>query len=127
MAYVFFNPNPEHLDTGDCTVRAISRIMKWSWEETYAKLCLHGSMLHMMPSTNAVWDDLLQTYGYERYPIPNTCPRCYTIKQFCKDNPHGVFILATGTHVVAVVEGDYYDAWDSGDNVPVYFYMKRSK
>jgi hypothetical protein len=25
--------------------------------------------------------------------------------------------VGTGTHVVAVIDGDYYDAWDSGNEV----------
>ena len=40
MAYVFYNPNPARLDTNDCTIRAISRIMKWDWDTTYDALII---------------------------------------------------------------------------------------
>jgi hypothetical protein len=39
------------------------------------------------------------------------------VKEFCYDNPKGSFLVGTGTHVVAVIDGDYYDAWDSGNEV----------
>ena len=29
-----------------------------------------------------------------------------------------------GGHVVAVEDGNYYDIWDSGDEVPTYYWMK---
>jgi len=33
-------------------------------------------------------------------------------------------ILATGTHVIAVGDGNYYDTWDSGQEVPIYYWRK---
>ena len=53
-----------------------------------------------------------------------TIPYCYTVKDFCKDHPQGVFVLGTGTHAVAVIDGDYYDAWDSGNKVPLFYWRK---
>ena len=77
-----------------------------------------------MPSSNAVWSEYLKRCGYKRYVIPDTCPDCYTVKDFCRDNPRGKFLLATGSHVVAVKDGDYFDAWDSGNEVPIYYWSK---
>ena len=28
-------------------------------------------------------------------------------------------------HVIAVENGDYYDNWDSGDEVPIYYWERR--
>ena len=80
--------------------------------------------MHEMPSSNAVWDAQLISEGFQRDIIPNTCPNCYTIKDFCRDHPRGIFILGTGTHAVAVIDGKYCDAWDSGEEIPTYFYRK---
>ena len=80
--------------------------------------------MHDMPSSNAVWGSFLQKNGYVRKIIPNMCPECYTVIQFCIDNPHGKFLLATGTHVIAVIDGNYYDTWDSGDEIPIYYWRK---
>jgi hypothetical protein len=35
-------------------------------------------------------------------------------------------MLATGTHVVAVIDGNYYDTWDSGDEVPIALWKKEN-
>lgn len=69
----------------------------------------------------------LRKIGYKRKLIPNACPDCYTVKDFCVDNPHGKYLLATGSHVIAVIDGDYYDTWDSGNEIPIYYYVKEEK
>lgn len=83
-----------------------------------------GFDLKDMPSANHVWESYLASKGFKRDMIEDTCPFCYTVKQFAHDNPQGVFLLATGTHVVAVENGNYYDAWDSGNEIPVYYWRK---
>jgi hypothetical protein len=77
-----------------------------------------------MPSENDVWGTYLYNMGYDRYLIPNTYPRCYTIRDFAYDHPRGEFIVGTGTHVVAVINGDYYDSWDSGEEIPLFYWRK---
>lgn len=124
MAFVFYNPNPQGKKIGDCTVRAISKLLGTTWEDTYLGLCLEGLEKLDMPSANYVWGSFLYKHGYRRHVIPDSCPDCFTIGDFCKRNPSGSFLLATGSHVVAVVNGDYYDTWDSGDDVPIYYWEK---
>ena len=77
-----------------------------------------------MPSSNAVWGAYLRHQSFRRYIIPNECPDCYTVSDFCCDYPKGVYVLATGTHVVTVIDGEYYDTWDSGNEVPIYYFKK---
>lgn len=125
MNYVYHNPNPQRRSLTDCTVRAISTIMHKNWEETYTDLCNYGLSVHDMPSTNHVWGGYLINNGFVRYAIPNTCPNCYTIMDFAIDHPVGEYIVATGSHVVAVVDGNYYDTSNSGNEIPVYYYERR--
>lgn len=124
MAYVAYNPNPDWNLVGDCTVRAIAKIMGKDWDDTYIALAMQGFLLKDMPSANHVWGSYLRSKGFKRHHIPDTCPDCYTVRDFCEDNPRGQFLLATGTHTVTVEDGDYFDSWDSGDSVVLYFWVK---
>lgn len=78
-----------------------------------------------MPSSNYVWAAYLKELGYKRHIIPDTCPDCYTVRSFIQDHPYGNYILGTGTHVIAVIGDNYYDAWDSGNEVPIIYFERR--
>jgi hypothetical protein len=121
-----YNPNPEAYRTDDCTIRALTKAFDVSWDDAYDALAEHGRELGDMMHKNWVWGDLLIEKGYSRYTLPNTCPRCYTVADFAKDHPVGTYILGTGEHVVAVVDGDWYDTWDSGDEVPIIYYWRNN-
>lgn len=116
--YVHANPNPNGAYVEDCVIRAIAIATRRSWNEVAISLFIQAFIMKNMPSVNKVWGTYLRSIGFAQYPLPNTCPDCYTVRDFCEDNPSGVYILATGSHVIAVINGDYYDAWDSGDELP---------
>lgn len=122
--FVFCNPNPEKNLVGDCVIRAISIALSQDWQTTYLGVAVKGFEFYDMPSSNNVWGTYLKEKGFECFSIPNTCPNCYTIKDFCKDNPKGIYIIGTGSHAVAIIDGNYYDTWDSGDEVPIYFFER---
>lgn len=125
MAYKHYNPNPNYHDSaGDCVIRAITKVLGQSWDKTYIELCMEGYLQKAFGDNNVVWDSYLRGCGFVRRVIPNTCPKCYTVWDFCYDHPNGEYILATGNHVIAVVHGDYYDSWDSGNEVPIYYYER---
>lgn len=124
--FIHYNPNPLHKLVGDCVIRAVSKVTNEDWKTTYMNIALQGYLMMDMPSSNSVWGAYLYSVGFNRHVIPNTCPDCYTVRDFCKDHPEGTFLLATGSHVVAVVDGDYYDTCDSGDEVPIYFWRKET-
>lgn len=125
MAYIYKNPNPKRESLTDCVIRAISIVLNADWDYVYDKLCQTGYFLKDMPSTNHVWDAYLKDIGFNRYAIPNTCPLCYTVAEFAEDHPYGRYILATGSHAIAVINGDYYDTSDSGLEVPLYYYENK--
>jgi len=122
--YIFYNPNPRGNYVGDCVIRAISKLTNKSWEDCYMDLMVHGYMMKDLPNANHVWGSYLKSIGYFQYVLPDACPECYTIMDFCQDYPKGKFLLATGTHVIAVEDGNYYDSWDSGNEIPIYFWKK---
>lgn len=124
MPWIPFNANPTGRQVGDCTIRAISKATEKPWEDTYSEIAVQGLMMRDMPSANAVWGAYLRSQGFKRYIIPNTCPDCYTLNDFCEDHPEGMYIVALQNHVVAVNDGNYFDTWDSGEEMPLYYFSK---
>lgn len=125
--FIYYNANPKKNRVGDCVIRAISKATGMDWEKTYTEIVLKGYEMYDMPSSNAVWGTYLTQHGFTRNQLPYTCPDCYSIKQFCEDYPKGNYIVGTGTHVVAVLDGRYYDTWDSGDEIPAYYFKKEEE
>lgn len=126
MSWVYYNPNPANNLVGDCVIRALTLALNADWDKAYTDVAAQGFQMKDMPSANETWGNLLRKRGFKRYIIPNECPDCYTVEDFCKDHPYGLFVLATGTHVVTCINGDYYDTWDSGKKIPIYYFMKES-
>lgn len=124
MSYKFYNTNPHNKLVGDCVIRAISFLLNKSWDEAFIGVCAKAFEMKDMPSSNAVWNAYLLDNGFSKNLLPDTCPYCYTVKDFCRDYSRGDYILSLNGHVVAVSHGDYYDTWDSGDEVPLFYWRK---
>lgn len=121
----YYNPNPTHTLVGDCVIRAIAKLTNQSWEDTYTDVTIQGYIMHDMPSANRVWERYLKSRGYEKVLLPESCPDCYSVIDFCEDHPIGKYLLAIGDHVVAVEDGDYYDTWDSGNEIPIHYWKRK--
>ena len=124
--YSHYNPNPRGNRVGDCVVRAISKALNQSWEDTYIDLTIQGYLAKDLLSSNAVWHSYLKSKGFIRDIISNDCPECYTIEDFCNEHPKGTYIIGTGTHAVCVEDGCVFDTWNSSGEVPIYFYKKEN-
>lgn len=125
--YRYYNPNPAGRTVGDCSIRAITKALDIPWEKAYGKVIVNGFRMNDMPSSDSVWGSVLRMEGFYKVALPNTCPDCYTMEDFCRDNPEGVFVLGTGSHVATVVDGDLYDSWDSSYEIPIYVWYKDTK
>lgn len=123
--WIHFNNNPTSRNVGDCAVRAVAKALDISWEDAYAKIVSNGYAMGDMPSSDSVWGSVLRQNGFYREAIPNECPDCYTAKDFCKDNPYGIYVLGFGGHVATVVDGDLYDSWNSENEIPVYVWYRK--
>lgn len=120
----YFNPNPQGLNVGDCTVRSICAATGLDWRTVHRALCdLSGDMADM-PSADRVWWTLLEQLGFTQKRIIDRCPECYTVEDFCRDHPRGIYILGPHEHAVCVISGDWLDSWDSGQTVPTYFFRR---
>ena len=125
--WIYANPNPVRDDEPDCVVRALSIATGKSWYETHRELCEMSREMGTMPSVNWLWGLWLKRRGFREFHLPESCPECVTVMEFCRRFPAGTYVIGTGSHAVAVVDGDYLDAWDSGETVPTYFYERRKR
>ena len=123
MAFLYFNPNPLHKHTGDCVIQALCKVMDLSWEEVFLGLSEVSLMIYETIKSNTTWDIYLRENGFSRHAIPNTCPICYTVADFCRDFPYGTYVLGTGNHAVAIVDGNIYSTWDSSNEIPIVYYQ----
>lgn len=118
------NPNPKNKEVGDCTVRAIALAEDRLWDDVFADLCEEAFKQADMPSSNKVWGQYLLNKGYYVEPCQPLCGDGCSIKEFTRIHPLGTYIVATGSHVVCVRNGDYLDSWDSGEKAPSYYFYK---
>lgn len=124
--FEYFNPNPlGRKKVGDCTIRAIAKALNQTWEQAYTGLFVEGLFQGDLPNADSVWSKYLYDHGFRRYLIPEDLIGEYTVSDFTKDHPGGVFVLSMpGQHVVCVENGKWMDTWDSGEETPSYFWAK---
>jgi hypothetical protein len=120
--WIEHNENPIANNAEDCAIRAVALALNVSWDDAFDMVARMAKNMGVMPHNNAAWGAVLRQHGFRRAIIPNECPDCFTIKDFCFENPEGVFVIGTGTHAVTVIDGDYYDTWDSGNEIPQYYW-----
>jgi hypothetical protein len=120
--FIEYNPNPCARRVGDCAVRAVAKALKIDWETAHLAIMMNGFYMCDMPSSDAVWGATLRQNGFTRKVIPNTCPECYTVKDFCRDHPVGTYVLGFGGHTATVKDGDLFDSWDSSDEIPQFYW-----
>lgn len=120
MSYEFFQNNPCQRTTGDCSVRAVSCALDITWDAAYMKLVNEGYRICEMPSANATVGSLLRQNGFRKYSLIEN--ENYTLRDFARQHAYGIYVVFTDGHVVTVIDGTYYDAWDSGDEIPDYFW-----
>jgi hypothetical protein len=122
--WVYFNPNPAGNRVGDCAVRAICKALELDWETVFTGLMVYACSLSDMPSANYVWGSYLAKQGFHRKLVEQSERFIYTVNDFCADHLTGTYIICIDGHVVTVQNGKYYDTWDSGNEVPVYYWER---
>ena len=129
MSYKYYQPNKKDLKdtTGDCVVRALTKVMEKTWLEVFDELIPYARELQTMPSDKKCYKVYLENNGFEYSGISNKKgSKRPTVKSFAQNNKSGTFCLRVAGHIVAVVDGTYYDTWDSGECC-LYGYWKKQE
>jgi len=120
--FVRCNPNPMGRETGDCVIRAIAIATDKSWREAYWALCELGAIQGDLPNSNMVWNMYMREQGGKQFLLPESCPDCISVRAFCERYPEGIYVIGTGDHAIAIIDGDWYDLYDSGLLTPTFFW-----
>jgi hypothetical protein len=118
--YVHFNGNPCGMNIGDCVIRAISIVTGQNRHRVYAGLCVFGYPCTIWGNSNAVWADYLQYLGFKKFADHEN----QTVGEFAEHHKSGRYIIGTGSHAVACVDGDIIDSWYSLDEIVKYYFAK---
>ena len=120
MVNKYFNPNPNALNVGDCTVRALCKATDRDWDTVFWGIAVMANMMGNMPSANVVWGAYLRKNGFERKLMTEDT----TVREFAEQHPKGTYVLALDGHVCTCRNGEYYDTWDSGDKNVLFYWEK---
>lgn len=128
--YVYYQPNKKDVgdEYGDCQIRAVSKALGCTWIEAFdmvIPICREEQTMMIFDAPVPVRARMLDKLGFDYHGITNKKgTKRPTVDSFAKDHPEGSFICNVAHHEVAVVDGKYYDTWDSGD-CSLYGYFER--
>ena len=112
--WVEYNPNPLKKNVGDCTLRAYCKYTRKKWEEVYDMSSKFAKEECSIMDESSVVNKFIQ----EKLNCKITWPKKdekVTVNEFAKTHNKGKYIIGIRGHVVTVINGYYYDSWDSGD------------
>ena len=128
--FVYYQPNKKDLRDkyGDCTIRALSKALDCTWLEAFdlmIPICRKAQVPNIFSAEAKVRNPLVESLGFKYTGISNRKgTRRPTVDEFAKDHPHGIYICNVANHEVTIVDGRYYDTWDSGE-CSMYGYFER--
>lgn len=131
--YKYYQPNRKDLKDkyGDCTVRALSKALALSWLEAFEltiPYCKAYQCTNIFDMPRAKVNEVMEALGFEYTGVSNAKgSKRPTVASFARSHKVGRYIVNTAGHEVAVVDGIYYDTWDSGfKSLYGYYYLKDS-
>ena len=114
----YYQPNKKDLkdNYGDCVIRALTKILSMEWIEVFEELLPYARELQCMPNGKPCYEKYLKDKGFKYTGISNKKgTKRPTVQSFAKEHKEGIYFLRVANHVVSVVDGYFYDTWDSGD------------
>lgn len=138
--WIKYNPNPQNNNTGDCSIRAYCKAENLDWNDAYDMASKLGKEMAMICDDHKVVDKILtEKFGYT-YHKGDHCfvkdkdgngklekGKKKTINEFAIEHPKGKYILWVHAHIVTVIDGYYYDSWDSGNKKINGYYTKEKE
>lgn len=105
----YTNTNPLSKHEEDCVIRAINYALDLDYYVVKNKLWLTAELHDCEELCVCCYEKLLQdVYHLKRLD----CFKGKTIKEFCKNNPNGIFIIRVEGHLTCVDNGIIKDIWN---------------
>ena len=130
--FQYYQPNKLDLKDkyGDCQIRSLSKALDVTWLEAFdliMPLCRRYQVPCIFDLPNKIEQEAMKELGFEYQGVSNKRgTKRPTVDVFAKEHPTGTYIVNVANHEVAVVDGIYYDTWDSGD-CSMYGYYERGE
>ena len=123
--YKYYQPNKKDLkdDYGDCVIRALTKAFDMQWRDVFIELAPIALELQCMPNGRPCYEKYItEIKGFTWYPCKAIKGKKRpTVETFAKQHKLGTYILRCAHHLVTVVDGNWYDTWES-DDCSVYGY-----
>lgn len=115
--FVYTNPHPKGLHTDDCVKRAIVLTTGKDYKEVQRELNqLKNRIGAKHYNDGKVWKHYMKENNFIKLSFPAVAgePRMDG-HRFVEEYKSGAYILHMAKHLVAVVDGNLLDTWDSRD------------
>lgn len=128
--FVYYQPNDKDVKdkVGDCQIRALAKALNKTWLEVFdliTPICREMQVMDIFSCDLKKTKEALASLGFKYTGVSNKRgTRRPTVDSFAKDHKQGIYLATVAHHVVAVVDGKYYDTWDSGECSMYGYYEK---
>ena len=129
MSYKYYQPNKKDLKDkyGDCVIRALTKALNMEWLQVFDEMQPISREMQVPFNCRPCYEKYIESKGLKYIGISNKKgTKRPTVDRFAKDHTTGTYILRVAHHLVTVVDGIYYDTWDSGEK-SLYGYWEISK
>ena len=114
MKFQFYNRNPLNKIEEDCVNKAISLALNEDYYVIQDKLYDIADLYECDALCPCCYRFLLEEYyGLERIDSY----KGYTIKEFAKENPTGIFLIRLSGHLTCLIDNVNYDLWDCSNEI----------
>lgn len=112
--FIEYNNNPKHRNTGDCVTRALAKVFRQTWTDTYMELARNACETGYLSTSALNYDKILVAHGYVSIPVNGTR---LTVNQVTAIQDHYLrlsprWAIQVEKHLTAAVDGKIYDTWD---------------
>lgn len=113
-----YNPNPKERNIGDCTLRSYCAAFNISWDKAFdiaSRVAKENSSMIQYVADKVLTEEFncVVDEKYNKKTVKGKDR--ITVNEFAMSHPYGTYILHVRQHQVTVINGVYWDSWDSGD------------